>query len=330
MGVRIQDVAKAAGVSTATVSRVLTGVDPVSPELTERVWTAVRDLDYRPNRVARRLRRPGHETWALIVPDVENRFFTSIARGVEAVASEAGIAVFIGNTDGDPARLRRYLDTAIAEQVAGVILAPSSPTDDVSALIDARIPLISVDQPISTYDIPTVMTDHFHGGRLAGDVLRENGCSRVAVIAGPQDEPSWNTRLDGLVASVGEEAVVTVHRGDNRSGSGRTAMAAILDAAEQIDGLFVTNNLMTIGALREINARGIAVPDDLCVVGYDLKNEEWVSEIPVAAVNQSPYKIGRIAAEHLLDGESGHPPESGVVLLQPKLRVATADHAGVE
>lgn len=322
MGVRIREVAEKAGVSTATVSRVLTGVDPVSQELTDRVWAAVRDLQYRPNRVARRLRRPGHETWALIIPDVENRFFTSIARGVEAVASEAGIAVFIGNTDGDPARLQRYLDTAIAEQVAGVILAPSSPVDDVSRVIEARIPLITVDQPVIGYDLATIMTDHFEGGRLAGEVLRDHGCRRVAVIAGPQDDPSWNTRLDGLTSSIGADAIVAVERGDNRSASGRASMAAILDAGIPLDGLFVTNNLMTIGALREINARGIRVPDELCVVGYDLKNEEWVSEVPVSAVNQSPYKIGREAAQQLMDGEAGQPIEGGLRLLKPKLRAA--------
>lgn len=322
MGVRIREVAEKAGVSTATVSRVLTGVDPVSQELTDRVWAAVRDLEYRPNRVARRLRRPGHETWALIIPDVENRFFTSIARGVEAVASEAGIAVFIGNTDNDPTRLQRYLDTAIAEQVAGVILAPTSPVDDVSRIIDARIPLITVDQPVNGFDLPTIMTDHFEGGRLAGQVLREDGCRRVAVIAGPQDEPSWNTRLDGLASSIGPDAIVAVERGDNRSPSGRAAMATILDADLAIDGLFITNNLMTIGALREINARGLRVPVDLCVVGYDLKNEEWVSEIPVSAVNQSPYKIGRVAAQQLMDGEAGRPAPTGVRLLKPKLRSA--------
>jgi LacI family transcriptional regulator len=328
VGVRISEVAEKAGVSTATVSRVLTGVDPVSKELTDRVWAAVRALEYRPNRVARRLRRPGHETWALIIPDVENRFFTSIARGVEAVASEAGIAVFIGNTDGDPARLQRYLDTAIAEQVAGVILAPSSPVDDVSRVIDARIPLITVDQPVRGYDLPTVMTDHFEGGRLAGEVLQENECRRVAVIAGPQDEPSWNTRLDGLRSSIGPEAIVAVERGDNRSPSGRAAMSAILDADLAIDGLFVTNNLMTIGALREINARSLRVPDDLCVVGYDLKNEEWVSEIPVSAVNQSPYKIGRVAAQQLMDGEAGKPGPTGLRLLKPRLRTPSSTLRG--
>jgi LacI family transcriptional regulator len=322
VGVRIREVAERAGVSTATVSRVLTGVDPVSKELSERVWTAVGELGYRPNRVARRLRRPGHETWALIIPDVENRFFTSIARGVEAVASEAGIAVFIGNTDGEPERLQRYLDTAIAEQVAGVILAPTTPNDDVTAVVDARIPLITVDQPLADMALTTIMTDHFEGGRLAGEVLQSNGCQRVAVIAGPQDEPSWNTRLDGLASSLPDDAIVAVERGDNRSASGRAAMAAILDSGEPIDGLFVTNNLMTIGALREINARGLRVPDDLCVVGYDLKNEEWVSEVPVAAINQSPYKIGRVAAQLLMRGEAGDPESPGPVLLKPKLRAA--------
>src|SRR4051812_15693656 len=111
------DVARVAGVSTATVSRVMNGDKAVSKALAKQVWAAVDQLGYQPNRVARRLRRPGREMWALIVPEIENQFFTSVARGIEDVASDLGIVVFIGNTDGDPLRLRRYIETALSEQV---------------------------------------------------------------------------------------------------------------------------------------------------------------------------------------------------------------------
>ncbi|ALX65914.1 LacI family DNA-binding transcriptional regulator [Microbacterium sp. XT11] len=324
MGVRIRDVAARAGVSTATVSRVLSGVDPVSAALTERVWQAVRELGYHPNRVARRLRRPGKETWALIVPDVSNRFFTSIARGVEDVASDAGVTVFIGNTDGNPNRLARYLETAISEQVAGIILAPSTPYDDVADALDAQVPLVAVDQVLTGRDLPTVMTDHFEGGRLAAQSLRESGASKIAVIAGPQDEPAWNTRIDGLRAALPDGAVVAVERGRNHAASGRDAMERLLDGDVEFDGLFVTNNLMTIGALRAAMARGIRIPEDLGVVGYDLKSEEWVSEIPVTSINQSPITIGQVAARRLLGASTGEKDLGGVEYLTPELGTAAA------
>jgi LacI family transcriptional regulator len=327
VSVRIREVANRAGVSTATVSRVLSGADNVSGPLSERVWTAIRELGYRPNRVARRLRRPGRETWALIVPDLENRFFTSVSRGVELVASEHGITVFIGNSDYDTARLQRYLDTALAEQVAGVILAPSSPLDDVSAVVSAGTPLVTVDQPLRDASLTTVMTDHYTGGRLAGARLSARGHSRIGVIAGPEDNPAWNTRLEGLASSFETpDAIVAVERGDNRVAGGQRAMAALLERPGELDAVFVTNNLMTVGALREIDHRGLEVPGDLDVVGYDLQSEEWVRPLPVTSINQDPRRIGEVAARTLLRMQEGEEDAHlrHMILLQPEMEDSVA------
>lgn len=323
MTARIQDVAAQAGVSTATVSRVLSGVDNVSAALTERVWKAVTDLDYRPNRVARRLRRPGREMWALIVPDVENRFFTSVARGVEEVANEYDITVFIGNTDYDPDRLRRYLSTALAEQVAGIILAPSSPTDDVSDVLASQIPIVTVDQSLTSRALTTVMTDHHEGGRLAGEHLAKRGYERIGVIAGPQHSPEWNTRLEGLQASIAPESIVAIERGDNRVGGGAAAMGRLLDDHPGLEAVFVTNNLMTVGALREIDLRTLRVPEDVYVVGYDLNSQEWTRAVPVSTVNQDPRRIGEVAARTLIDS-GGVPQERRTILLEPHLEESIA------
>lgn len=322
VSVRIREVAARAGVSTATVSRVLSGADNVSDPLSERVWTAIRELGYRPNRVARRLRRPGRETWALIVPDVENRFFTSVARGVELVASEHGITVFIGNSDYESERLQRYLDTALAEQVAGIILAPGSPDDDISAVLDAGTPILTVDSPLGDSPITTVMTDHFIGGRLAGNHLAGRGHRSIGVIAGPQDNPAWNTRIEGLESSFADHSsIVAIERGDNRIAGGERAMGALLDRDDDLDAVFVTNNLMTIGAVREIERRGLSVPDSMDVVGYDLNSEEWVRPLPVASVNQDPRAIGEVAARALLRMQAGvdDPRVKNMILLQPQM-----------
>ncbi len=311
-----------AGVSTATVSRVLSGESKVSKQLSERVWQATRELGYRPNRVARRLRRPGRESWALIVPDVENRFFTSVARGVELVASEHGITVFIGNTDHNPERLERYLDTALAEQVAGVILAPSSPDDDVSDVLSSGIPVVTVDQGLRGIPLGTVMTDHHRGGSMAGSILVERGHTRIGVIAGPQGTPEWNTRLQGLTAAIeGRAEIVGLERADNRSAGGRAAMARLLDAHPELQAVFVTNNSMTIGALREIDSRGLKIPDDIDVVGYDLNSEEWVWSTPVTSINQDPRQIGEVAARMMLQRNLGDATGDAqeVVMLNPHI-----------
>ena len=287
------------------------------------MWAAINALSYQPNRVARRLRRPGHEMWALIVPDVENRFFTSVARGVEEVANEYGITVFIGNTDNDTARLNRYIATAIAEQVAGIILAPSSPADDISAVLASSTPIVTVDQTLENQALTTVMTDHYAGGRLAGQTLRSHGYRRIGVIAGPQLLPEWNTRLDGLVDGYGAGGdAIAVERGDNKVSGGRDAMRRLLDANPGLDALFVTNNLMTIGALREIDYRGLRVPHDIGVVGYDLNSQEWAGSIPVPTVNQDPRRIGEVAATTLLgmvEDPALRAEGARVILLDPHL-----------
>ncbi len=327
MAARIQDVAARAGVSTATVSRVLSGVDFVSVELSERVWRAVRELGYRRNRVARRLRRPGGEMWALIVSDIENRFFTSVARGVEDVANESGITVFIGNTDNDPERLGRYLETALAEQVAGIILTPTSPDDDVSSVISAGTPLVTIDQPLSSASLPTVTTDHHIGGQLAGSFLAARGHRTIGVVAGPQPVATWNTRLDGLMSCFqSSDTRVVVERGDNKVAGGMAATAHLLDNVPSLDALFVTNNLMTIGALREIDSRGLTIPGDIDVVGYDLNSEEWTRSVPVTSVNQDPRRIGEVASRTLLDLQAGtgRVPSSDLILLEPHLQEPAA------
>lgn len=308
-----------AGVSTATVSRVLSGEGKVSDDLSKRVWDAANALNYHPNRVARRLRRPGREMWALIVPDIENQFFTSVARGVEDVASELGITVFIGNTDSDDVRLRRYIETALSEQVAGIILVPGSPHDDVSAITESGTPLVLVDQRIVGSKITTVMSDHYAGGMMAGTVLRDFGYERIAAIAGPVTDPAWNARLQGLhdVFERDGRTIVEVERGDNRVEGGRVAMARILDTQRGAQGVFVTNNLMTVGALREFDARGISVPDDFGIVGYDLNSATLSHAVAITSINQDPRKLGGVAAERLVALRDDVSHDRPVILLPP-------------
>jgi LacI family transcriptional regulator len=318
---RIKDVAQAAGVSTATVSRVLSGDAKVSEELARRVWTAAEQLDYHPNRVARRLRRPGREMWALIVPDIENQFFTSVARGVEDVANGLGITVFLGNTDSDADRLRRYLDTALSEQVAGIILGPGSPHDDVRSVVASGTPLVIVDQPLVGPSVTTVMSDNHQGGVLAGSVLRGRGYDRIAVIAGPVADPSWNARLQGVEEEFARDgrSITLVERGDNRLDGGREAMARVLDAQTGAQAVFITNNLMTIGALRELDARGIVAPEQFGVIGYDLNSASLSRIAPVPTVNQDPRRIGAVAAQHLVTLRDGAAEVGSVILLPPVL-----------
>ncbi|HEX2129995.1 MAG TPA: LacI family DNA-binding transcriptional regulator, partial [Actinophytocola sp.] len=144
----ISDVASLAGVSTATVSRALNGKSTVDPELAARVLAAARELGYQPNGPARNLRRQEAAVIALIISDVENPFFTAIARGVEDVAHTVGYSVVLCNADENTDKERRYVDVAIQERVAGVIMSPTSTATNVDLLINRGTPLVAVDRPL--------------------------------------------------------------------------------------------------------------------------------------------------------------------------------------
>ncbi|MER6768128.1 LacI family DNA-binding transcriptional regulator, partial [Amycolatopsis sp. NPDC000746] len=155
----ISDVAARAGVSTATVSRTLNGKSTVDPELAARVLEAAEELGYHPNGLARNLRRQETAVLALIISDVENPFFTSIARGVEDLAQVSGYSVVLCNSDENEDKERRYLDVALQERVAGVLLSPTGPATNVTRLRRLGTPVVAVDRPLPGTDGDQVLVD---------------------------------------------------------------------------------------------------------------------------------------------------------------------------
>ena len=317
----VSDVAKAAGVSTATVSRVVAGNQHVTADLTARVLAVIDDLDYRPNRVARRLRAPGRQMWALVVPDIENPFFTSLARGVEDAAREAGAVVFLGNSDDDPIQEATYLETALTERVGGVVLAPSGPATDIESLRRAGVPVVIVDQALPDRSVETVMSDNYGGGRLAADEFVEHGYRRIAVIMGPATEPTWNERLRGLTETLRDcgAQVVSVQHRNNRVDGGEAGMREILSARREheVDGVFISNNQMTIGAVRALDSAGLAIPDDLGIIGFDLGRNQMAYRVTITSVNQDPRRIGVLAGRYI--GEATDQRTTRTTLLPPRL-----------
>ncbi|CAN5414719.1 LacI family DNA-binding transcriptional regulator [soil metagenome] len=321
MGVTISQVARAAGVSTATVSRVVSGRGPATEAISARVWATVNELGYQPNRVARRLRVPGKQMWALVVPDIENPFFTSIARGLEDSALEFGVTVFLGNTDDLPDKELRYLDTAIAEQVGGVVLAPSSPNVDISVLLRARVPVVIVDQVLENTDVDTVTSDNFAGGQIAGAELIRLGYTRVAAILGPATEPSWNERLRGVqeAMNAGGGEVVRVERNNNRVDGGLQSMQRLLESGVDFQAVFVSNNLMTVGAMRALDAAGKLVPRDVGIIGFDLSVALTTHAITLTSIDQDSRQMGHLAGQYLAESLLGVPSPPRSAVLTPRL-----------
>ncbi len=194
--VKIVDVAREAGTSVATVSRALNNNDRVDPELVRRVKAAAKKLGYKPNAVARNLRRQRTSLWLLIISDIENAFFTSVARGVEDVASQNGFSVVLCNADEDEGKEARYVDLATAEQAAGVILSPHSSHNHVGRLVANSIPVVVIDRSVAA-EVDSVRGDSRAGARMATEHLLEQGWERPACVTGPRSAETAELRRLG-------------------------------------------------------------------------------------------------------------------------------------
>lgn len=312
--VKITDVAAAAGVSVATVSRALNGHPTVDPELVARVTAAADSLGYRPNAIARGLRRQKTEVVALIISDIGNPFYTAVARGFEDVAQRNGYSVLLCNADEDAEKEARYLRVAEVEQVAGVVLSPHSALTDVSRL---RVPLVVIDRPLDEA-VDSVMVRSVEGARLATRHLIEQGWRHPACLTGPADAATALDRLEGYrlaLAEAGLEGERFVHAPFSQAG-GAEAASRVLDSPEPPDALFVANAPMALGVLAELKRRGLVAGRDIGVITFD--DAPWApfTEPPMSVIAQPAYDIGVRAGELLVErigGTAGAEPRRVVL-----------------
>ncbi len=324
----IKEVARAAGVSPATVSRALAGRPTVDSALAARVWQAASELSYRPSRIARNLRTRQTTVWGVVVSDIRNPFYTELLRGLEDTAQEAGYALLIGNADERLDKEASYLELFVAERVAGVVLsAASQELTDVTLLSNQGIPVVAVDRALHGQAVDTVLADNEGGAYQATHHLFGQGYRRVACITGPADRTTATDRLAGYVRAHAEAGVdvedALVRHSDFRQGGGYTAAYELLTAARTPDALFVANNLMTVGALEAVAQLGLRVPEDLGMVGFDDIPLASLLRTPISVVAQPAYDMGRTAASLLLKRAQGDQGPPLRVVLPVELRVRT-------
>jgi LacI family transcriptional regulator len=320
------DVAKRANVSISTVSRTITQSGTISEETQEVVRRAMRELGYKPNRVARRLRAQGGKRHliGLIIPNIQNSFFADLARGVEDVAYKNNYAVMLCNYDEDPKKELFYLDVMQAEQVDGIILPPAHEEDaDVQRVRQSGIPVVCVDRSLTDPTIDKVEVDNAQGAFEAVQHLIVRGHRRIGLISGPGDTSTGRERLEGYRrahAQAGLEVDENLIRfGDYKQQSGREISDALLSLPQAPTALFACNNLMMIGALETIFARGLKIPKQVAIIGYDDLPLAAVFDPPLTVVQQPAYEVGQRAAELLLKRLEDPSCSIGNLRLSPKL-----------
>jgi LacI family transcriptional regulator len=298
--IRIRDVAERAGVSVATVSRVLNGDPNVDPELRERVRAVVAELGYRPNRLARNLRRQQMEAIGIVVPDIENPHFAEMVRVIENTVLPLGYRVLVCNTDEDADRQAAALRMLADERVSGIVLSASDPAGSIDQLRDLGIPVVAIDRALKDADIDTVVTDNVRAVSDATRRLIEAGHRRIVFVGGRLEVETGSERQQGYLAAMHAAGLPPLLAdGGFRRDAAHAAMTELLLGDDSVSALVVANNLMAIGALAAIRERGLRVPDDIAVISVD--NPSWAELLaPPLTVLAQPIKAMATRAVDLL------------------------------
>jgi LacI family transcriptional regulator len=312
----IYDVAKLAGVSPSTVSRVFNGVG-VSAEKLTAVRAAVAELSFEPSRAARALRTQRTDVVALVIPDIENPYFTEVARGVEDVAQSAGYSVVLCNSDSQADKEQTYLQIAVSERMAGVIIAGASADTEVSSILEAGHPVVAIDRPVRS-DVDGVMMANRDAGFEATENLIDAGFRRIACVSGPQEIRTARERARGwreALALHGMDASDSrlVHSSFRVDG-GREALAVLMTAEDPPDAIVAGNNLIGVGAIQWLSEHGLTPP----TVGVAVVGSLPFTTLAPSAVSVVwlPARLmGSMAAQMLLERIRGdrQPPRTAVL-----------------
>jgi LacI family transcriptional regulator, galactose operon repressor len=324
----IRDVARLAGVSTMTVSRVVNNSGYTSHATRTRVEQAVAQLGYVPNAVARHLRSKQTHTIALVVSDITNPFFTTIARGVEDIAGPRGFAVMYCNTDESDDEEARYLRLLVERQVDGVLLVPAAnPVASIRLLRAHKVPLVILDRRVPGRRIDTVRCDSEAGAYELTRHLIGLGHRRIGVLTGRRGISTSADRVSGVRRALEEdglaldESLVRWGRfnfGDLNLADGHQMAVEVLTTADDPPtALFAANNFIAFGAVRAMREMGLRTPEDISIVAFDDLPTEWVSEPFLTVAAQPAYEIGRRAAEMMIDRLTGARTRTGESVLLP-------------
>jgi DNA-binding LacI/PurR family transcriptional regulator len=300
-----QDVAKLAGVSIATISRVINGYPHVSATVRRKVLRAVKTLNYQPNRTAQRLRAKRSRVVGLIISDIQNPFFTSVVRGIEDLAYQQGYSVVLCNSDEDPQKEHLYIDVMCAEDVAGVIIASASEASaHVQALLDRNIPVIAIDRRVRSRQVDSVLVANVQGTIAAMSHLLSMGHREIGYVGLPLDRTPGRERYAGYRRALRAHGLKAsrglVCFGNAKQQGGYECAARLLKANPSLTAFFVANNLMTLGALGAIQEAGLKIPADVSVVGFDDMPWAPLLQPPLTVVAQPTYELGQKAVELLL------------------------------
>ncbi|WP_208026196.1 LacI family DNA-binding transcriptional regulator [Amycolatopsis acidicola] len=326
----IAEVAERAGVSTATVSRALSGGRPVSAEVTRRVRKAAAELGYAVNPIARALRNSRTDTVGMVVPSISNPFFTSLVESVEHALGRDGKELFLCDAQSDPVVEAKRLASLVSRNVDGIIVSPTHGTESASAVLETarRLPLVQLDRFVGGTSTDWVGVDDLAAMRLVLDHLHAAGARSVAFVGSLLTNSSTEQRLAGfrrrsaeLDLKVGPDSVLL---GDYSVEWGEAAAGKLIDAGEPPDAVVCADDLIALGVTRGCRARGVSVPGQLQVTGFDNIEFARLSDPALTTVDQPRERIAAEAVRLLAaagKADAGEKQASAHIALVPELVV---------
>ena len=323
----IRTVAAAAGVSIATVSRVLKTPDVVTQATRDKVLAAVAATGYRPNALASGLRRAKSDNIVVVVPFIQNPFFSGVIQGIEGVAFAGGYQVLLGESQNDQKRLDSYAGMLRSKTADGLILLGAA----LPSQLDEKTPLVVACEYFPDHRLPAIRIDNVAAAPMATDHLIGLGHTRIGKIAGPAENQLSRDRLAGYRAALEaaglayDETLVAEGRFDVESG--HVAMTKLLDLAQPPSAVFSSSDEMAIGALKAAREHGLKVPDDLSLVGFDGIRFADFCDPPLTTVVQPNVEMGAAAARLMIGILTGEEPAPEDIVLPATLLIRQSTRA---
>ncbi|ALS28194.1 transcriptional regulator [Paenibacillus sp. 32O-W] len=335
MKVTITDVAKKAGVSKTTVSRIINhNYAHTTEETRQRVLDVIKELDYRPNALAKGLKSSQTNVIGMVLSNLKNPFWTSVLEGVEDATRNQGFHLMICNSDEEPEKEEQYIREFRMRQVDGIVINPTVRNPDFfRQLVDSRYPLVVINRKLPGLNVNNVVINNVKGASMAVRHLLNNGKRNIAAVTYRNEHVStWKERIQGYRTALLESGYAAedlrIVEAEQDSGKIKEATLRFLREHPDTDAVFSTNNMITLEVMDAIRELGLSIPERIAVVGYD--ETVWAKHLnpPLTTIRQPGYQMGQIATNMLIESiRTKNETEPKQIVLEPELIVRRSSGA---
>ncbi len=326
----MKDIARLAGVSTSTVSHVINKSRFVSDEIAERVNNAAQQLNYAPSALARSLKMNRTKTIGMLVTTSTNPFFGEVVKGVERSCYHQGYNLILCNTEGDNQRMKASINTLLQKRVDGLLLMCSTLEGERLDVFDRYpdIPIVVMDWGPILFASDKIQDNSLQGGYMAAKHLIESGHKEIGCITGPLIRHQAQMRYEGYKRALAEAGIAInpdwIVESDFECEGGYQAFEKLYERGKLPSALFVSNDMMAMGVIQAASQRGLRVPDDLSLIGYDDVHIAKFMTPALTTIHQPKYRLGKAAVDTLLYRLENPDTTAQVVQLEPTLVVRSS------